>query len=627
MAKRKLSSTTEESLTVPRSENYTVLARRYRPQQFKDIVGQEPVARALINALESNRVAHAYLFTGARGVGKTSTARILAKALNCVRGPTPNPCDQCEICQSIASGEDIDVLEIDGASNRGIDEIREIRQNVQYRPSRARFKIYIIDEVHMLTKEAFNALLKTLEEPPPHVKFIFATTEVQKIPLTILSRCQRFDFAGIGTARIVERLRQVVADENVQADDEALELIARRAAGSMRDAQSLLDQLLAFGADRLTAEHVYRLLGTAHMDQVAQLAKAVLEQDPKEALELLGRSLEEGLQLGELLDQLIEYWRDLMVVSSAGADFGDIGVPPRYREMLTQQAKTVSLDSILAGLDILGTTKARLRGSNHGRVLVETALVRLGRLEDLVSLSQLTQWLNPDKANESKGQSSKIPSRQTTAEHQGSGIEYRKSKIEMATVEESVSTDNGFPVGTHTSVRQPESSPGSAPGSPVLTQELTEASLREVWSAVVAQLGPMLAGNLQKGEGPAISGPKNLVLRFPSRYNHEQEYCQLATNMTRIQEAIRKVTGQSWNVRIESIRGEPAGAPPKASEPDSVQSNYRRLRADASQEPLVKRALEQLGAQIVHVDDGFGAARVETLEQTETANSEESEAS
>src|SRR5437762_8812796 len=223
---------------------YTVVARRYRPQQFADLIGQEHVAAALVNALQSNRVAHAYLFTGARGVGKTSAARILAKALNCEKGPTPTPCDRCEICQSIASGEDTDVLEIDGASNRGIDEIREIRQNVQYRPSRSRYKMYIIDEVHMLTPQAFNALLKTLEEPPEHIKFIFATTEVQKIPITILSRCQRFDFPGIGTARIVERLRQVVAGEAREVDDEALELIARRAGGSMRDAQSLLDQLL-----------------------------------------------------------------------------------------------------------------------------------------------------------------------------------------------------------------------------------------------------------------------------------------------------------------------------------------------------------------------------------------------
>src|SRR3954451_9877182 len=228
---------------------YTVIARRYRPQTFDELVGQEHVARALQQAISSGRVGHAYLFTGARGVGKTSTARILAKALNCVHGPTPTPCDQCEICQSITSGEDVDVLEIDGASNRGIDEVREVRQNVQYRPSRSRYKIYIIDEVHMLTPQAFNALLKTLEEPPPHVKFIFAATEVNKIPVTILSRCQRFDFAGIGTPRIVERLRQVVAAEGAEADDEALELVARRAGGSMRDAQSLLDQLLAFGGE------------------------------------------------------------------------------------------------------------------------------------------------------------------------------------------------------------------------------------------------------------------------------------------------------------------------------------------------------------------------------------------
>src|SRR5688572_22948241 len=247
---------------------YTVVARRYRPQQFAELIGQEHVARALVNALQTGRVAHAYLFTGARGVGKTSAARILAKALNCEKGPTTTPCDTCEMCQAIMSGQDVDVLEIDGASNRGIDEVREIRQNVAFRPSRGRYKVYIIDEVHMLTTPAFNALLKTLEEPPPHVKFIFATTEVQKIPITILSRCQRFDFAGIGTARIVERLRLIVSQEKMQADDEALQMVARRAGGSMRDAQSLLDQLLAFGGDTLTTDRVHQLLGTANEDRI-----------------------------------------------------------------------------------------------------------------------------------------------------------------------------------------------------------------------------------------------------------------------------------------------------------------------------------------------------------------------
>src|SRR5688572_31729003 len=207
---RKKSPVPESPPTDAPSPEYTVLARRYRPQTFEDLVGQEAIAQALGNALKTNRVAHAYLFTGARGVGKTSTARILAKCLNCVNGPTLQPCNQCELCRAIASGEDVDVLEIDGASNNKVEEIRDLRSNVQYRPQRARYKIYIIDEVHMLSNSAFNALLKTLEEPPPHVKFIFATTEVHKIPVTILSRCQRFDFAGIGLTQIRERLQLIV---------------------------------------------------------------------------------------------------------------------------------------------------------------------------------------------------------------------------------------------------------------------------------------------------------------------------------------------------------------------------------------------------------------------------------
>src|SRR6478736_1495973 len=269
-------------------QEYTVVARRYRPQQFADLIGQEPVAKALTNAIQTGRVAHAYLFTGVRGVGKTSAARILAKCLNCVKGPTPAPCGQCDSCRAIAEGQDVDVQEIDGASNNGVDEIRELRNSVATRPQRSRYKIYIIDEVHMLSKSAFNALLKTLEEPPPHVKFIFATTEVQKIPLTILSRCQRFDFAGINTTRILEQLKEIVAREGVKADDDALRIIARRAAGSMRDAQSLLEQLLSFG-DKLTVDVVHSILGTAADERVVEIATAILSKDPKRALELVAK--------------------------------------------------------------------------------------------------------------------------------------------------------------------------------------------------------------------------------------------------------------------------------------------------------------------------------------------------
>ncbi len=258
-----------------RTTEYVVVARRYRPQSFADLVGQATVSQALCNAITTDRVGHAYLFTGARGVGKTSTARILAKSLNCETGPTTTPCGECDICQQIANGDDVDVLEIDGASNRGIDEIRQLRSNVGIRPSRARFKVYIIDEVHMLTKEAFNALLKTLEEPPDHVKFVFCTTEPGKIPVTVLSRCQRFDFAPVMTAEIVQRLQFIVEHEGAQAEPEALELLARRAAGSMRDSQSLLEQLLSFVNEPITVDHVHAMLGTARDERLQGILHAV----------------------------------------------------------------------------------------------------------------------------------------------------------------------------------------------------------------------------------------------------------------------------------------------------------------------------------------------------------------
>ncbi len=302
----------------PQAGEYIVVARRYRPQGFLDLVGQTMVSQALQNAITTDRVGHAYLFTGARGVGKTSTARILSKALNCASGPTPNPCNECDVCQSIASGDDIDVLEIDGASNRGIDEIRQLRSNVSIRPSRSRFKIYIIDEVHMLTREAFNALLKTLEEPPEHVKFIFCTTAPEKIPITVLSRCQRFDFSPVETQAIVDRLRHIVQSEGAEADTEALELLARQAAGSMRDSQSLLEQLLAFAGEQITADTVHRMLGTAGSQQLRGVFDAIVQRDAAAALRQLNAALSQGVDAGQLAEQLLGGLRDLMTVAVGG---------------------------------------------------------------------------------------------------------------------------------------------------------------------------------------------------------------------------------------------------------------------------------------------------------------------
>jgi DNA polymerase-3 subunit gamma/tau len=610
MAKRKpASASTNDTPPDPTTarEGYTVLARRYRPQLFGDLVGQEPVAQALVNAIESNRVAHAYLFTGARGVGKTSTARILAKALNCEKGPTVNPCNACDSCRAVAVGEDVDVEEIDGASNRGIDEVRLIRQNVQLRPTRSRFKIYIIDEVHMLTTPAFNALLKTLEEPPPHVKFLFATTEVQKIPVTILSRCQRFDFAGISTPRIVTRLKEIVTGEGLEADDDALELVARRAGGSMRDAQSLLDQLLAFAPERLTAEQVHRLLGTANEDRVTALAGAVLDRDPSQALALLATAVDEGLQLGELLDQLIEYWRDLMVVNCAGPEGQTLSVTGKHRAGLVEQARHLKPDTILAGLDILTSAKARLRGSSHGRVLLEMALVRLGRLEDLVSLAQLVQQLG----------------------------QVRNSPAAGEAVRPAVSSATPQPTQDKT-VRLPEKTPqegvkkkqaaGTEPGVETSPLALTVESLPEVWQQVLAQVGQMLGKMLADAELPAISGPNALVLRFPSRYNFQRERCQEPAQLSRIEAALRKITGRTYSLRIEAGPALPdvnASPAQDGRVAETSPERTRRQRDEALQAPLIQRAMETLGAQVIRVDDGFSTAPMPAGRPGETVLPEE----
>jgi DNA polymerase-3 subunit gamma/tau len=386
-------SAASRTADVSSAGRYVVIARRYRPQSFEELIGQEHVARALQQAIASDRVGHAYLFTGARGVGKTSAARILAKALNCERGPTPTPCNQCDVCLRVAAGDDVDVLEIDGASNRGIDEIRQLRQNVAVRPSRVRFKVYIIDEVHMLTKEAFNALLKTLEEPPEHVKFIFATTEPHKIPITILSRCQRYDFAGISMEAIQARLEQIAAAEGVRIEREALQILASRAAGSMRDSQSLLEQLLAVGRESITAADVTDLLGVAPAERLSGLIRRLVGRDASGALAELDGILQAGVDVGLLLDQLVGYFRDMMAAAVGCPDSQFLYAMPSQAGEIRQMGQQLGLAKILAIGQILDHTSARMRSSMHGRTLVEMAVVRICQLDELEDLAALVEEL------------------------------------------------------------------------------------------------------------------------------------------------------------------------------------------------------------------------------------------
>ncbi len=543
---------------------YTVVARRYRPQQFADLIGQEHVAQALSNALTSGRVAHAYLFTGARGVGKTSCARILAKALNCVTGPTATPCDQCDICLSIAAGDDVDVLEIDGASNNKVDEVRDLRQNVGFRPQRARYKVYIIDEVHMLSNSAFNALLKTLEEPPPHVKFIFATTEVQKIPITILSRCQRFDFASINAARVFATLKHIVAKEGLKADDDALHLIARRAGGSMRDAQTLLDQLLGFSDGPLTAETVHALLGTAGDERVAGLAAAILARDAKAAVEQVAAAADRGLQLGELLDQLIDYWRGLMLVLVAGDAARDLAGTPSLHEAIRKQAADTNLDTVLAGLDVLTATKARLRGSPHTQVLLEVAVVRLARMDELLSVGALAQLISNGSGAASPSVRPAVTAPDAVKKN---GLNGNNGKHQLPATKE-VAADEPFAA---------------------------------VWERVLQDVGMMRATQLRLAGLPAILGPNSLVIRFPTGYSSAYESCASESGTEVIRQVLKRVTGKDWSVRVEQVAGVAAPPLPGMTPPPRPEQRAR----DLLQLPLFRKAADVLGAQLVRVDDGF----------------------
>ena len=371
---------------------YQVVARRYRPQRFDELVGQEHVARGLSGAIQSGRVGHAYLFCGARGTGKTSAARIFAKALECATGPAAEPCNACDACRAIAAGQDVDVVEIDAASNRGIDEIRQLRQNVAVRPARGRFKLYIIDEVHMLTREAFNALLKTLEEPPAHVKFVLCTTEPDKLPITILSRCQRFDFATVEAGAIARRLAQIVEAEGADVSAEALALIARRAAGSMRDSQSLLEQLLGAAAGPVGVDEVHAMIGTGREERVGAMLLAIADRDAPAALAALDDALRGGADPGGILEQLMAALRDCLLASvGCGPELmqgqGGLGVD------CAALGPRLGTATLLAMLQILDHALGRMAAVGHADIVAEMAVVRLARLEDLDQLADLAAGL------------------------------------------------------------------------------------------------------------------------------------------------------------------------------------------------------------------------------------------
>ncbi|MGL5507301.1 MAG: DNA polymerase III subunit gamma/tau [Paraclostridium sp.] len=358
---------------------HKALYRAYRPQTFKDVVGQEHIIRTLKNQIQNGNVGHAYLFCGTRGTGKTSTAKIFARAVNCINGMNEEPCNECEVCKDILNDNVMDVIEIDAASNNSVDDIREIRENVKYTPAKCKYKVYIIDEVHMLSQGAFNALLKTLEEPPSYVIFILATTEPHKIPATILSRCQRFDFKRVTVQDMSERMKEICEDVNVDVDERALNLIARNSQGALRDALSILDQCMSFSEDNIEYKDVVDLLGTVNIEQLFEMAEYVIKEDTKKCLEILNEFVIWGKDIKNLIDDLIDHFRNLMICKVSTELDEIISLPEETIEQLKLQSSLIETNDIIRILNILSETQDNIKSSSNPRVLAEVSIMKLSQ--------------------------------------------------------------------------------------------------------------------------------------------------------------------------------------------------------------------------------------------------------
>ncbi len=581
---------------------YQVVARRYRPQRFDELVGQEHVARGLSGAIQSGRIGHAYLFCGARGTGKTSAARIFAKALQCAAGPAAEPCNACDACRAIATGQDVDVVEIDAASNRGIDEIRQLRQNVAVRPARGRFKIYIIDEVHMLTREAFNALLKTLEEPPSHVKFVLCTTEPEKLPITILSRCQRFDFTTVNPAAIARRLAQIVEAEGADVSAEAIHLIARRAAGSMRDSQSLLEQLLGAASGPIGADEVHAMIGTGREERVGAILAALADRDAPTAMAALDAAVQGGADPGGVLDQLVAALRDCLLASvGCGrellADQGGLGVD------VAALGGRLGTATILAMLQILDHALARMAVSGHAGVLAEMAIVRLATLEDLDSLAGAVDRVSA--ASGTTGVPNVVASRAASAP-------LREKKTADLTAPVRTTGPVGAEVGEAVQdaaadggARTTDHEPPVQPAPPDVGQPRPRpADALAAWVEAAAQAGGIAADFAATATGAAwrddvieVTIPTPQAFSFLNR-------AEVAAGISR---ALAEVAGRPLAIRLVAgtlaVDGaaDPARASTSGRRPTAAVSQAALLR-EAADHPLVARARQVFDAAIRRVD-------------------------
>jgi len=584
--------------------DYQVSARKYRPGTFDDVIGQPHVVQTLVNSITTKRIAQAYLFSGTRGVGKTTVARILAKALNCEQGPTGSPCALCANCTEIAQGTSVDVIEIDGASNTSVDDVREIRENVKFTPFRGQYRVYIIDEVHMLSNSAFNALLKTLEEPPSHVVFIFATTEIHKIPATILSRCQHYNFRRIARTEIIERLRHVAAQDGIAIEDRSLAALARASEGSMRDGLSLLDQAVAFGGKTIVHSDLETLLGAVPQELLRAMIRSILTQDSASALGVLAQLLDQGHDLRAYCADLVEYLRHMLVASVTPAQEWPTLIEASSEDLVQLQADSsaVSPEQLQQLFGIFTQAEDALRLSAHPRFVMEAAAVRATRLlkQSEARAEQRGQNTAAERGTPSSparsNQALSPPERATggstpTPSIRAGSVPPKPSQARPAVPQAKPSV----PPQSERTVSAPGSSTAGAPAAKPVVMNW------ERFQEEVAQTYPNIAPFLEMGRLVGIEG--NVVtIGFAKQATVARAMLEKPDNVQALASLCERLSGQVVRLRVvEQTEAEPAG--PTMAQVRAAREQEQKLvmfeRARAN--PVVKEALEIFGAELADV--------------------------
>jgi DNA polymerase-3 subunit gamma/tau len=553
---------------------YQSLYRKWRPQTFKDIIGQKHITQTLINAISLNRISHAYIFSGPRGVGKTTTARILAKSLNCLKGPTPYPCNKCEICIRITDGYSMDVVEIDGASNRGIDDIRDLRNKVKFAPAEGKYKVYIIDEVHMLTTEAFNALLKTLEEPPSHVIFIFATTNPHKIPSTILSRCQWFNFRRISLEDIVAKLKMIIKDEKLKIDDKTLNIIARSSTGSMRDAESALDQIIAYCGKDITSQSAREVLGIIEEEVFFEFTETIIKDDSLKGIELINRTSDLGGDASQFVKNLMEHVHNLSIAKVCQKEILNLqGIFTEDRERLLKQSKTIKLEKLFNIVDYLAEVERKMRYTRHPWILLEMLVIKFTAGEN-------------------------YPLKEAEEEKDEHSIDFSAKKDVSISGKKNAETREEVPPKKkiQDKIKSKEGSSVKAKESPI-NLELTQAwptILDRIKKTKMAVYSFIIANNLITIEN------NKLIIGFDKEYTFHKESLEKKNNKIILQELIKEVTGRlltieciiNDNGKEDSILEVEQGSKKKAARTRNEEEKEREERAGDEKDNMKKRSNE-----------------------------------